>query len=129
MNSDVVHEETPSVQAARSRVRRRVRKSTNVRERRKKFWTYGLLTVSAMLMVNALIGEKGYLANLQAQREFKAATTALQQIEAENAALKGKIERLRQDPQALEDFAREQLGLVKPGETLIILRDRPTDRN
>ena len=129
MNSDAVQEETPSVQAARSRVRRRVRKSTDVRERRKKFWTYGLLTVSAMLMVNALIGEKGYLANLQAQREFKAATTALQQIEAENAALKARIDRLRKDPAALEDVAREQLGLVKPGETLIILRDRPTDRN
>ncbi len=117
------------MQAARSRVRRRVRKSTDGRERRKKFWTYGLLTVSAMLMVNALIGEKGYLANLQAQREFKAATHALQQIEAENSALEAKIERLRKDPQALEDFAREQLGLVKPGETLIILRDRPTGRN
>ena len=129
MNSDAVQEDTPSVQAARSRVRRRVRKSTNVRERRKKFWTYGLLTVSAMLMVNALIGEKGYLPNLQAQRESKAASNALVQIEAENAALEAKIKRLRQDPQALEDFAREKLGLVKPDETLIILRDRPTDRN
>lgn len=129
MNSGVVQEETPSVQAARSRVRRRVRKSTNVRDRHKKFWTYGLLTVSAVLMVNALIGEKGYLANLQAQREFKAASNALVQIEAENAALEAKIKRLRQDPQALEDFAREKLGLVKPDETLIILRDRPTDRN
>ncbi|MBK9239194.1 MAG: septum formation initiator family protein [Acidobacteria bacterium] len=94
-----------------------------------RFWTYGLLTVSAVLMVNALIGEKGYLANLQAQREFKAASNALVQIEAENAALEAKIKRLRQDPQALEDFAREKLGLVKPDETLIILRDRPTDRN
>ena len=80
-------------------------------------------------MVNAPIGEKGYLANLQAQREFKAASNALVQIEAENAALEAKIKRLRQDPQALEDFAREKLGLVKPDETLIILRDRPTDRN
>ena len=128
MNSDAVQEETPSVQAAQSRVRRRVRKSTNVRERGKKFWTYGLLTVSAMLMVNALIGQKGYLANLQAQREFKAATHALQQIEAENSDLEAKIKRLRHAPQALEDFAREQLGLVKPGETLIVLRDRSTDR-
>ncbi len=129
MNSDALQEETPSVQAARSRTRRRVRNSSDGRERRKKFWTYGLLTVSAVLMVNALIGEKGYLANLQAQREFKTATDALQKIEVENADIEGKIKRLRQDPQALEDFAREELGLVKPGETLIILRDRPTDRN
>jgi len=130
MNSDVkeAETETPATQAARSRVRHRVRKSTNVRERRKKLWTYGLLTVSATLMVNALIGEKGYLANMQARRDFQAASNALVQIEAENASLKAQIDRLRSDPRALEDFAREKLGLIKPGETLIIIRDRPTDR-
>ncbi len=129
MNSEVTETETPATQAARSRVRRRVRKSTNVRERWKKFWTYGLLTVSATLMVNALIGEKGYLANMQARRDFQAASHALLQIASENASLEAQIEDLRSDPRALEDFVREKLGLIKPGETLIIIRDRPTDRH
>jgi len=108
------------------RVRRRVRTSTADRQRRKKFWTYGLLLLSAGLMVNALIGEKGYLANLQAKQEFQDVSESLRQLKAENARLKEQARRMQTDPRALEDSARSQLGLIKPGETLITLRDRAT---
>jgi cell division protein FtsB len=121
--------ETHGVEAARSRVRRRVRKGADSRERRKKVLTYGLLTVSVVLMASAVFGEKGYLANLQAGRELRAASESLRQIKAENERLTNETERLRKDPKALEDFAREHLGLIKPGETLIILRDRPPARD
>jgi len=107
------------------RVRRRVRSGAEARERRRKVWTYGVLIVSTVLMVNALVGEKGYLANLQARREFQDVTASLQQLRAENARLADEARRLRSEPHALEDAAREQLGLIKPGETLITLRDRP----
>ena len=105
------------------RVRRRVKAGVD-RERRKKLWTYGLLLLSAGLMVNALIGEKGYLANLQAKQEFQDVSESLRQLKAENARLKEEASRMRTDPRALEDSARSQLGLIKPGETLITLRDR-----
>ena len=114
-------ETTPRTEGPR--VRRRVKAGVD-RERRKKIWTYGLLVLSAALMVNALIGEKGYLANLQAREEFQDVSESLQQLKAENARLKEEARRLRTDPQALEDSARSQLGLIKPGETLITLRDR-----
>jgi cell division protein FtsB len=110
------------------RVRRRVRTTTNDRQRRKKIWTYGLLLLSAALMVNAMIGEKGYLANLQAQQEFQDVNQSLQQLKAENARLLEETNRLQTDTQAHEDAARKQLGLIKPGETLITLRDRPASR-
>jgi len=115
-------------QPARPRVRRRVRPGAGSGERRKKIWTYGLVLFSAVLMVNALIGEKGYLANLQARREFQQVSESLRQLEAENARLAELAHRLKTDPRALEDAARKQLGLIKPGETLITLRDRPTAR-
>jgi cell division protein FtsB len=121
-------ETTPRGQAG-PRVRRRVRTSTNDRQRRKKIWTYGLLLLSAGLMVNALMGEKGYLANLQARQEFQEVSHSLNQLKAENARLEEEARRLLTDPQALEDSAREQLGLIKPGETLITLRDRPATRD
>ena len=35
------------------------------------------------------------------------------------------IRRLREDPSAVEELAREELGLIKDGELLIILRDTP----
>lgn len=111
------------------RVRRRVRTGTGDRQRRKKVWTYGLLLLSAGLMVNSLIGEKGYLANLQAKQEFQEVNESLLQLRAENARLKEDARRMQTDPQALEDAAREQLGLIKPGETLITLRDRAATRD
>jgi cell division protein FtsB len=110
------------------RVRRRVRTGTTDRQRRKKIWTYGLLLLSAGLMVNALIGEKGYLANLQARQEFQDVSESLRQLKAENARLTEDAKRMQTDPRALEDSARSQLGLIKPGETLITLRDRPATR-
>lgn len=111
------------------RVRRRVRPGSGDRQRRKAFWKYGLLLLSAGLMVNALIGEKGYLANLQARQEFHDASASLDQLKAENARLTEEARRIQTDPRALEDSARSLLGLIKPGETLITLRDRPASRD
>lgn len=111
------------------RVRRRVRTGSGDRQRRKKFWKYGLLLLSAGLMINALIGEKGYLANLQARQEYQEVQQSLHQLRADNAQLREDAQRLRTDPRALEDSARAQLGLIKPGETLITLRDRPASRD
>ena len=111
------------------RVRRRVRTDKGDRQRRKKIWSYGLLLLSAALMVNALIGEKGYLANLQAKQEFQDVSESLRQLKAENARLKEEAKRMQTDPAALEDAARKQLGMIKPGETLITLRDRAASRD
>ena len=110
------------------RVRRRVRPRSGD-GKGKKIWTYGLLLLSAGLMVNALIGEKGYLANLQARQEFQDASESVRQLKAENARLQEEARRMQSDPQALEDSARSQLNLIKPGETLITLRDRPASRD
>lgn len=116
-------------QPARPRVRRRVRHAVENGERRRKIWTYGLLLFSAAMMVNALIGEKGYLANLQARQEYQHVSESLRQLKEENARLAEEANHLRTDPRALEHAARQQLGLIKPGETLITLRDRPTSRD
>lgn len=111
------------------RVRRRVKTGTSDKQRRKKIWIYSLLAVSALLMVNSLFGQKGYLANLQARQEFQDASTSVQRLKDENAWLAEQAARMKTDPQALEDAARERLGLIKPGETLINLRDRPATRD
>jgi len=81
-----------------------------------------------VLMVNAVIGDKGYLANLQARRELNDVSESLRQLRADTERLAVEATRLRTDPQALEDAARLQLGLIKPGETLITIKDRPQAR-
>ena len=42
---------------------------------------------------------------------------------AENQQLGDLGKRLKDDPAALEDAARRELGLVREGETLVIVRD------
>lgn len=114
-----------AVPAPQGRIRRRPRSGPEVRERRRRLVRYGLLAVSGVLMVNALFGEKGYLATIQARQEQHRVQRQLAALLAENEQLAEDIRRMRQDPAALEDAARRDLGLIRPGETLITLRDRP----
>ncbi|MBM3752128.1 MAG: septum formation initiator family protein [Acidimicrobiia bacterium] len=115
----------PQAAPTRPRDRRRPRSGPEVRERRRRLIRYAVWVVSGVLMVNALVGEKGYLATLQARQEQERAEASLYRLRAENARLQHEAERLRRDPNMLEAVARQELGLIRPGETLITLRDRP----
>ena len=44
---------------------------------------------------------------------------------AENARLRETARRLREDPSAIEEIARRELGLIKPGERVFIVKDVP----
>jgi len=105
------------------RVRRRLRTVAEAHQRRRRVLGYGLLIVSAVLMANAVIGENGYLASVRAQREYDRAMADLTRIRAENQALQDESQRLQHDQDALEDAARRELGLIRPGETLVIVHD------
>ena len=82
-----------------------------------------LLLATAVIVVDAVAGEKGLLALLQARKEYSALERSLDQARAENAALRNYARRLREDPNAIEEEARRELGLIRPGETLFIITD------
>jgi cell division protein FtsB len=94
-----------------------------VRQHRRRLVTYGLLAVAVVLMVNALVGENGYLAGLRAQREYDQVMESYRALQLHNQELKDQARRLKDDPMALEEAARRDLGLIRPGETLVILKD------
>ena len=48
---------------------------------------------------------------------------ALLAAETDNAELREMARRLREDPAAIEEQARRELGLIKPGEVLFIVKD------
>jgi cell division protein FtsB len=77
--------------------------------------------------VNALVGENGYLATLRARTEHAAVLTPLTKLRLENQQLREDARRIREDPAAMEEAARRELGFIRPGETLVIIRDsRPS---
>ena len=47
-------------------------------------------------------------------------------LRQDNARLREQARRLREDPRAIEDIARRELGLIRPGELLFIVKDVPS---
>jgi len=103
--------------------RRRLGGNHEGRARRRRIVTWALFVGCAVLMVNAVIGENGYLASVQARHATEALRTDILRLRVENQRLLEQTRRLKSDPAALEEEARKDLGLIRPGETLVILRD------
>ena len=112
----------------RPHARRPIRTAFEIRTRRRRWLSYGLFAFSFVLVVNAVVGENGYLATLRARQEYDSVTTALTRLQNENQRLREESDRLRTDLNALEEAARRELGLLRPGETLVIVKDaKPSD--
>jgi len=110
---------TPPV---RLRARRRL-VGIEARQRRQKRISYALLAVSAAFMINALVGDNGFLATIKARREYAAQQRELNAVREENQRMVDEMRRLKFDPTAIEEAARKDLGLIRPGETLVIVKD------
>lgn len=105
------------------------RTTAHPRRRQRRAVEYLVALVGCVLMIDALVGDKGLLAMLQARQQYQALEQSLVEARAENARLREEAHRLREDPAAIEEIARRELGLIKPGEKLFIIRDvRPGER-
>ena len=82
-----------------------------------------LIVIAAVVLVDALVGEKGLLATIRARHEYTELATQISRTRAENARLREVARGLREDPNAIEELARRELGLIRPGETLFIIKD------
>jgi len=84
-----------------------------------------ILSLAAIMFIDALVGDQGVVALARARRELSRLTDGLERLKSENAVLQEQNRRLRDDPDALEETARRDLGLMKPGEKLFVIRERP----
>jgi cell division protein FtsB len=83
----------------------------------------GIVFFAVAVIVDAIVGERGLLAMLRAREQYEAASAALDQRRAENQRLREEVQRLTNDPAAIEELARGELGLMRPGEKLFIVKD------
>jgi cell division protein FtsB len=102
--------------------------STTPRRRRRRAVQYVLVFIGLVVVVDAIVGDKGLLAMVKARQEYRQLEGSLAHARAENARLREDARRLREDPSAVEEIARRELGLIKPGEKLFIVKDaEPND--
>ena len=90
---------------------------------RNRILSYVLAFVALILVVDSLVGDKGLLETLRARRQYAEITAGLAAKRHENARLRDEVRRLKEDPASVEAIAREELGLIRPGELLFIVHD------
>jgi cell division protein FtsB len=88
----------------------------------------GLIIVTSVVLVDAFVGEKGLVALMRARDVEAAVRQELQAARQENQQSLEQARRYREDAATLEELARRDLGFIKPGEKLFIIRDLPPAR-
>lgn len=89
---------------------------------------YVLVLVTILLVANAVVGESGLVALFRANKAHARQQQVIDALHLENERLRRYAQALADDPRAIEDVARRELGLLRPGEQLFILRDTEARR-
>jgi cell division protein FtsB len=99
------------------------------RRERRRLWRrrtrLAVLFVASLLLVNALVGERSVLGLARADQERAILEQEIQLLRRENARLREQARLLREDPDAIGTVARHDLGLVGPGERVVLVESSP----
>jgi cell division protein FtsB len=82
-----------------------------------------IVFIACVLIAVSLFGDKGLFAMLRAREQYRELEIKLTQARARNASLREEARRLREDPSAVEEAARGDLGMIKDGEKVFIISD------
>jgi cell division protein FtsB len=95
------------------------------RQLRRRQWLRGaLMFTTLVVLVDALVGDSGLRETLRARGEYAHAAARLVVVRTENAGLREHAQRLAADPRTIEAVAREELGVIRPGEMLFVLKPK-----
>jgi cell division protein FtsB len=91
-------------------------------------WIAGILLVCLLVLQYRLWVGDGSLAEVHALREEIAGQKAeLAQLHARNQVLEAEVQDLRSGLDALEERARTDLGMIKPGEVFLQVIETPKE--
>jgi len=77
----------------------------------------------SFVVIDAFAGERGLAALLDSRKALDRLAADVDAKKRENASLREQVRRLSgEDPAAIEDIARRELGLIRPGERLFIIQ-------
>ena len=88
---------------------------------RSKVVQHTIALVTLVLLGEALIGEGGLVAMRRARNTQLRLDQRIVTLRAENDALRDTVRHLQEDPRAIEDIARRELGLISPGEIVVVI--------
>jgi cell division protein FtsB len=89
-----------------------------------KWLTLLLLVILLALQYRLWVGEGSFAHLAQLKQQIKEQQQENTQLALENAALAAQVKALKDGYAAIEERAREELGLVKEGETFFLLVEK-----
>ena len=84
------------------------------------------LGLALVMGYGVVFGHNGLTAFREKQLEEQRLHDQMQQLQHENARLRGHVDRLQNDPGAIEHQAREELHYTRPGEVIYTLNQEPS---
>jgi cell division protein FtsB len=85
--------------------------------------------VAVLAMALAVFAGRNAVVLWQMQREIEAAERDVARLSAQQKKLEDFAERLRNDPASIEKVAREEMGMVREGETVLKFPSQPPPSN
>jgi len=79
----------------------------------------GIVAMIGLAVVLAVFGVKESVRAWQMRRDMRAVERELTTLRAQQADLAKTVDRLRNDPLYIEKLAREEMGMVREGETVL----------
>ena len=79
----------------------------------------GTIAMVALAVVLAVFGVKESVRAWQMRRDMHAVEREVQALRTKQAELTRTVDRLRNDPLYIEKLAREEMGMVREGETVL----------
>ena len=87
----------------------------------RKIATGAAAVLALALGYHVIFGQNGLTAYQQKRQEAHKLELQMHTLQRENEQLKGHVERLQSDPNAIEHQAREELHYTRPGEVIYTL--------
>jgi cell division protein FtsB len=92
---------------------------------RRRFATVAAASLSVAVGYHVVFGQNGLTAYEKKKADALALSEQLRLLTDENESLRGHVERLQNDPGAIEHQAREELHYTRPGEVIVTLPLEP----
>ena len=94
---------------------------------RRRLATVAAAALAVAIGYHVVLGHNGLIAYQQKLLDAHSLEVQVKTLQRENEALKGHVDRLEGDPNAIEHQAREELHYTRPGEVIVTLPpDTPT---
>jgi cell division protein FtsB len=124
-NEKLMQSPTPPKQGARAS--RSSLAASGESSLKRKALSLALFLILAASLLNALFSDRGFLEMLEARQQLLNLEHEIEGIEVRNQHLLEEIRALKSSPLAVERLAREQLGLARPGEVILLIRGQRKD--